>query len=692
MRFADVRPSFTLPAKVNLVWHRITFSRLTLLYFIFSAVHFIIQLSLQVKAFTINDNAAHLLSSIIAQSSTTNDSLPFLSGSTLRMCSWVPLDIDVHLCPIVWQAPEKGESAADTESTTSSYGASSTTSSSSASSSSTSGVVASTLGGNLGISATLKSAIAVPSQSRVHETITVFVPALPTAVDNGSANTRLSSAAVPTPSRFPFPPTQDGNDSDDDEGEESDDNEDEESDDDEGDLFRFVKRDALSVVVFEQDGQVKANISGDGHAPSTLDSSCLWALNWPVSVLDNTKREDIVFIAFQFWVLGMSVVALMNESIPHIFASLLTHIMATAWASFQIGHTANFRSSFSRIVTNGACKGVSLLPNYWDTRKNAEISSLALNIISMFISCFLTWKLIKLFGWQTFKRVGASLIINRIYKVALSLSIAIQLSLFFIVVTVSLWIDQLFNSTIGDLADFQTLYKVTSFITLGLLIPWLMTGWFAVRREMRVPMFFFLMLSILYLAGWGTMFFSTTFRWTFITWRFFSIMACASVFLTLASFVLGVVCRFNFGKGLLRYLNAQQSLPEEDFPDYSYGSDIEKVNFPSNEKPIPTYSVAFGPGPNEMFAARGPRFYNKSAEPFETSSQSPGSSIVAPPLAVTRNLTDGLNQSAYVQRSSSHGSTKSSGSLGSYSVHSWSNTNHTRSDSQFSDKKRWVIE
>jgi hypothetical protein len=35
------------------------------------------------------------------------------------------------------------------------------------------------------------------------------------------------------------------------------------------------------------------------------------------------------------------------------------------------------------------------------------------------------------------------------------------------IVTVSLWVDQLMNSLIGDLADFQKLYKVTSFITLA---------------------------------------------------------------------------------------------------------------------------------------------------------------------------------------------------------------------------------
>lgn len=113
------------------------------------------------------------------------------------------------------------------------------------------------------------------------------------------------------------------------------------------------------------------------------------------SSLDNTKREDIVFIAFQFWVLGMSIVALLNESIPHIFASLLTHVLATAWSGFQISHTASFRATFNRLITNGACNNVSLLPNYWNQRAMAEYPALALNIVALFISAFLTWKLVK---------------------------------------------------------------------------------------------------------------------------------------------------------------------------------------------------------------------------------------------------------------------------------------------------------
>lgn len=91
----------------------------------------------------------------------------------------------------------------------------------------------------------------------------------------------------------------------------------------------------------------------------------------------------------------MSIVAILNESIPHILASLLTHVMATAWAAFQITHTANFRSDFNRVITHGACDGVALLPTYWEARGMAEIPSLALNVFALFLSIFLTWRLMK---------------------------------------------------------------------------------------------------------------------------------------------------------------------------------------------------------------------------------------------------------------------------------------------------------
>jgi hypothetical protein len=56
--------------------------------------------------------------------------------------------------------------------------------------------------------------------------------------------------------------------------------------------------------------------------------------------------------------------------------------------------------------------------------------------------------------------------INRIYKLVLVLSISLQLSMFFIGATVSLFLDQLFNGWAGHLAGHSTLYKI------GFIITW----------------------------------------------------------------------------------------------------------------------------------------------------------------------------------------------------------------------------
>jgi hypothetical protein len=63
-------------------------------------------------------------------------------------------------------------------------------------------------------------------------------------------------------------------------------------------------------------------------------------------------------------------------------------------------------------------------------------------------------------------------------------------------------------------------------------------------------MLVFLGFALFYLVGWGAMFASATFRWTFVEWRFFSLMAAASVSLTLAAFLLGIFCCTKFGRGL----------------------------------------------------------------------------------------------------------------------------------------------
>ena len=42
----------------------------------------------------------------------------------------------------------------------------------------------------------------------------------------------------------------------------------------------------FKVLAFVEDGKTRINITGDGYdnTPATLSTSCLWSLNWPVSM------------------------------------------------------------------------------------------------------------------------------------------------------------------------------------------------------------------------------------------------------------------------------------------------------------------------------------------------------------------------------------------------------------------------
>jgi hypothetical protein len=433
------------------------------------------------------------------------------------------------------------------------------------------------------------------------------------------------------------------------------------------------------IQAIEVNGTVQVIVNGLGwnNQAAVLDRQCLWALNYPVQILQQTEREDLTFIAFQVWVLGMSIVAVLNESVPHTIASLLTHLLATGWAGYQIFNTAQFHGDFSRLSTNGACDPINLLPTYWKSRYTAEIASLVLNVVALLVSSFLSWRLAKLFGWQTFKRVGASIAISRVYKLVLMLSIVIQMSLFFMVVAISLWLDQLCNGNIARLDSPG--YKPLLIVTLILLLPWLTTGWYGVRRELKMPMFVFLALSVGYLAGWAAMFDSTAFRWTYVTWTFFGVMASASVFLTLVAFILGIICRINFGKGLIRYLNAEEPIPE-DFVPVNYGDDLEKIAFPADDRKLPIFPATFSAGqevsPSQMLA---PPIWEKFSTP--EGSFSALRAIQVPPAALAR-LPSSESYNA-VERHMSNSSTNSSTS---------STSSRLGGNSVAEHSKRWVIE
>lgn len=155
--------------------------------------------------------------------------------------------------------------------------------------------------------------------------------------------------------------------------------------------------------------------------------------------------------------------------------------MTTAWASFQMVITWEFRSEFLRITRDGACRGVNLLPSYWEQRRNVEVAQLVANVLGLFVSMFLSWRLVKQFGWQTFKRVGASLSVNHMYKLVLGLSVVLQLSVFFIVSSMVLWIEQISKGPASLIEEHALAYEIMYLVIIIVRYPLLPRFIFDIR-------------------------------------------------------------------------------------------------------------------------------------------------------------------------------------------------------------------
>jgi len=357
-------------------------------------------------------------------------------------------------------------------------------------------------------------------------------------------------------------------------------------------------------AVLNSTGQVESVRVTDVTTPdntASLSRECIIALKWPLQQLFTSRREDVTAVCYQVWLLLISTVALMTESIPHIGASLVVHVIALMWSIYQIYATVTFKKDYYSLIVGpqGACGNTDLIQDYFSNRNAYVIGACTINGVSLLASMYLTWRLFEVYGWATFKKMGASRSISRAYKVALVISVAIQLVCFFYTASTGIWLDMIFKEFIGARPDKKIAYIVVYILTSILVVPWLYLAWYGIRRESKRLMRSFFVMALVYLGGSFAMFKSDTFRQTFRHWAFFGAMFCAAYFLVFVTIILAVLCYLNFGIGLPHYFERRNG--EDGDEDLKYNEDFhptpdtmtdpEKVSFPS-----PRSSVVAFPG------------------------------------------------------------------------------------------------
>ncbi|KAF9074498.1 hypothetical protein BDP27DRAFT_1317207 [Rhodocollybia butyracea] len=296
-----------------------------------------------------------------------------------------------------------------------------------------------------------------------------------------------------------------------------------------------------------------------------LDQDCLQSLIWLDDIMRDSMAEDIVTLIFQIWLFLLSLVAILNESLPHLGAAIAGHALVTGWAGYRIENTYKLESHYQELIVHQLCNDVDFLGGWWNLRTGHSIPILVCNVVAFVMATYLASRLYRVYARQSFELVGASPQIHQVYKSVLLLSVCVQLGGFFAIASTAMWLAKASSGTIALVAKNLNLYRAVFSIMAILEVPWTILGWICFRRESRRQFLIFAGISLLLLASSSGIFASPLYQFIFQTWPFFATMTITSYLLVVATFFLSIWCRTQFGKGLPEYLKPKETLEGEDF-------------------------------------------------------------------------------------------------------------------------------
>jgi len=363
----------------------------------------------------------------------------------------------------------------------------------------------------------------------------------------------------------------------------------------------------LSTDISNADGTIGVEIQSAVADPVSLNHQCAQILVYPQQELQKSVREDMTSIFLQFWLFGVSAFAVGQSSVPHMLTALGTRLIIVSWSAYiVIFRTHNQETIFHQLVSApGTPCEVEMFPTFFAMRMAYNIADLVLSSTGLILSGLLSWNLLKVYNAQSFKRVGAPAHVIRIHKFFMAIQACLQLEVFVLVAGTSLWVDVLLNTAIKDISSYTKVYDALIIGTAILILPWIVLGWYGIRRENKAMIISFLGIAFFFIVGWSVMFYSIVYRWTFVQWPYLGCFTVASFILIIASLILGTICWRNFDKGLAQYLHAEAALASSNFAPEVFdhrdveksGGDVEKsaddfYAYDEPEYPMPTFQPA----------------------------------------------------------------------------------------------------
>ncbi|CDH60814.1 hypothetical protein RO3G_11563 [Lichtheimia corymbifera JMRC:FSU:9682] len=307
----------------------------------------------------------------------------------------------------------------------------------------------------------------------------------------------------------------------------------------------------LQALICSQN-TLQASLLPEPSNPSVLYSSTTNDDLIPERAADRLGRikwENLAFIGFQVWFIGMVFDATIYQNTAEILALALLNAVCAVLGALQVVDGIKWVNALND-------KNHDTSPLYMAMRLE-----IALSISILIFACvmaYLSYEMSRQFGWNIYKKIGADVQMQRMYRMFQFFVLALKIDVFTeFLVSLFYVIQFAFKSRTGAIWEIAIQVVVTV-----LILPMLYFARTAGSTESRGRMITFIVFEGVVVVHYGLILKQTLQPNN--NWYTWICLVVIGILIVAATAGLGLVCMNNFGRGLKMYVQRGRGKQRQD--------------------------------------------------------------------------------------------------------------------------------
>ncbi|KAL1929350.1 hypothetical protein VTP01DRAFT_1488 [Rhizomucor pusillus] len=262
--------------------------------------------------------------------------------------------------------------------------------------------------------------------------------------------------------------------------------------------------------------------------------------------LQRLKDENVFFVLFHVFQLYLGFDAIVRQSIIQLIAHTCNQFISVILALVQLGETLKWSGAVSSADKQ---TGESTPRSEFFTALRYEIGLIASMAVLALLFVYLCVKLVRQFGWNIYKRLGADPGLQSRFRTCQVFLLILKLDGFFQLVFSIFWLVVMTQEGYHKGTPAAIAWYVLHLLLTVLQFPAPFIARHALLTEKPRPMMLFMVIHILVVVD-----FIVVLQQSSTSWVFWVLAVCLAILLSLITIILSIIVTRNFDKGLKPYV------------------------------------------------------------------------------------------------------------------------------------------